>query len=131
MTSPGGGSIIDQYEEADNLPISAEVEHNRNENDNVDSHSHSHSVSPPRIDNQGFLSNEAEHNYPLEDGKNEPTTVSTITDDAAIDLSQTYSQKSSTNTTSSKKRKWRRHAELSMNEMVAEAVHFDYVSLIF
>lgn len=109
LVSPGGGSIIDQYEEADEMPQHAEIE--QNEQQQYDDISH----SPPRIDDDGFI----KEGGGVEDSSN----VSPSADDVAVhaDMKSAPSYKSQKS-----RRRLKRQLE-SVNDTVAEVIHFDYV----
>ncbi|TIA90704.1 hypothetical protein E3P99_01447 [Wallemia hederae] len=131
LMSPGGGSIIDQYEEADELPQHADIDHHHQHDHEYDDMSH----SPPRIDNDGFIkegvgaSDVDQHQHEQldqhVDHSSHPSTVSSPSpDDVAVhaDMKNKPSHKS--------KRRWKRELE-SVNDTVAEVIHFDYGVSVF
>ncbi|EIM19865.1 DUF155-domain-containing protein [Wallemia mellicola CBS 633.66] len=119
IMSPGGGSIIDQYEEADELPQHAEIEHHNEQH--YDDLSH----SPPRIDHQGFI-NETVGDGRSGNGVSNIGDVSPSPDDVAVHADM----KSASHKTQRQKRNWRRRLE-SINDTVAEIIHFDYGVSVF
>ncbi|TIB63988.1 hypothetical protein E3P77_03322 [Wallemia ichthyophaga] len=132
--SPGGGSIIDMYEEADELPQLAEMDHSHQRPfDDV-------ANSPPRIDDDGFIREGSGVAGSVDESGNGSASVAAIPesntdeprDDADVQSTESRRQ-TQTKTQKEKakpKRKWKTQLE-SVNDTVAEVIHFDYGVSVF